>query len=81
MLIGYVLLPSSVLCDDIPNLQYGVRLDVDFSLHVIRVQCFGTSLYFPSKHDQHFSHLDMTTNVVVYVLSIHLQVLLGGNLS
>lgn len=81
MFFSHIAVKSLVLCDDIPKLCDSVSLEVDSSLHGIWVKIFGTNFYFLPYHDQHCLQLDRATNVVEHIMSIHLQVLLGGNIS
>ena len=51
------------------------------TLHSIWVQWFGASLSLFLKQEQHGYDLDVTTDVVMHVMSIQLQIVLRGNLS
>jgi len=81
MLLVHILVLILVRCDDIHKLCDVVSLEADYSLHKIQVQWLGTNFKLPLKHKQHHSNCDRTTDVILHVLYVQIQIFLGGNLS
>lgn len=75
---GHVLMPSLVLCYDVPKLLDVVLLKVDSSFHGIQAYGLGTYFCLILKHAQHVIDHDRTTSVLLHVLCTQLQAIPGG---
>lgn len=73
--------PSFVLRNEFPKMCDGISVEVDSSLHGIRVHLFVTSLCFLLEQEQHSIDLDRATNVILHVVHVHFKIFLGGDLS
>lgn len=80
MPLSHTLMPSLVLFDALPEIHDRVRMEVNYGLHGIRVQCPGTYLNLFVNKEKHCFDMNMAIDVGLHVLSIELQVLLGVNM-